>query len=261
MDVWYSGEAMTTLISDVEADNFYDTVSRIHCIVSVDYDTLEVYISPHDFGMNLGRVISYQEHHKLLLAADKTVYHNGLGYDYPVLRKVLGWDLPPISKVDDTFIMSSLFNPDIAAPKGCNKGAHSLKAWGLRMAYEKGDVDSFDIYTLPMLEYCIQDVGITLKLYRKMQAIRASHDWELALKIEYTMARLQAAQAIHGVVLDVPKCYDLVEKLMAETVIIESKILPNVPAKARQVGADVSRPFLMSGGYSKMVTDWYGDEI
>lgn len=162
------------LISDIEANGFYDTVTSLHCIVSQDYETLEVFISPHDFGLGLGTVLSIEEHEELHRKADKTVYHNGLSYDYPVMAKLHGWAVPPVSKLDDTFVMSSLFNPDIPIPKGCNKGAHSLEAWGIRMKYPKGDVDSFDKYTPEMLQYCIRDVEITRKLYRKMQAIRIS---------------------------------------------------------------------------------------
>jgi DNA polymerase I-like protein with 3'-5' exonuclease and polymerase domains len=249
------------LISDIEANGFYNTVTKVHCIVSQDYDSLELFISPHDFCSGLGTVISYEDHRKLHEKASKTVYHNGLMYDYPVLNKVLGWPVPKLSKVDDTFIQSSLFNPDIATPKGCTKGAHSLEAWGLRMSYEKGEVDSFSEYTLPMLEYCIRDVEITTKLYRKMQAIRDKHDWELSLKIEYTMASLQAEQERQGVVLDEEKAYDLVESLTEEIVEIEGKILPNVPAKPRQWGTTITEPFKLDGDYKNTVKNWYGVEL
>jgi DNA polymerase I-like protein with 3'-5' exonuclease and polymerase domains len=182
-------------------------------------------------------------------------------YDYPVLNKVLGWPVPKLSKVDDTFIMSSLFNPDIATPKGCSKGAHSLEAWGLRMSYEKGEVDSFSEYTLPMLEYCIRDVEITTKLYRKMQAIRDKHDWELSLKIEYTMASLQAEQERQGVVLDEEKAYDLVEVLCEEIAEIDDLILRNVPAKPKPEGMPIETPFKLDGDYYDRVIKWYGDEL
>ena len=247
------------LISDIEANGFYDTVTNVHCIVSIDYETLELFISPHDFGLGLGTVISHMEHIALLQTADKVVGHNWIMYDSPVLNKVLGCPIPELADVDDTFIMSSLFNPDIAIPKGCSKGAHSLEAWGLRMNYEKGDVDNFDTYTPDMLQYCIRDVQITAKLYRKLQAIRAKHDWELSLKLEYTMARIQSDQEIHGLVLDESRAYDLVEELTEEIVKIEDKILPLVPARPKQWGVDVMEPFKLDGSLKKMVTDWYHD--
>jgi len=247
------------LISDIEANGFYDTVTKCHCIVSHDYDSLQTYISPHDFDLGLGTIISFEEHRELHRRSERVVGHNWLGYDADVLNKLLNWDIPDISRLDDTFIMSSLFSPDIPTPKGCSKGAHSLEAWGIRMGYPKGDIDSFDTCTEDMLKYCIRDVEITTRLYRKMQAIRSKHDWELSLKIEYTMARIQAQQAITGVVLDTDKCYDLVEILTEEITDIENKILPNVPAKPRQYGVEVSEPFKLDGDYKKMVTDWYGE--
>ena len=245
------------LISDIEADGFYDTVTSVHCIVSIDYETLETYISPHDFGLGLGTVLTHMEHIALLQTADKIVGHNWIMYDSPVLAKVLGCPLPSLTEVDDTFVMSSLFNPDIHTPKGCTKGPHSLEAWGLRMNYPKGDVDSFDKYTPEMLQYCIRDTEITVKLYRKLQAIRAKHDWELSLKLEYSMARIQSDQEIHGVVLDEDKAYNLVEMLEAEIQAIERKLIPLVPAKPKQVGLPILKPFKLDGDYIQRVKDWY----
>jgi DNA polymerase I-like protein with 3'-5' exonuclease and polymerase domains len=247
------------LVSDIEANGFYDTVTSLHCIVSIDADTLETFISPHDFGLGLGTVISIEEHRKLHEQADKVVGHNWLMYDAPVLAKLFDWEIPALDKVDDTFVMSSLFNPDIPIPKGCSKGAHSLEAWGIRMNFEKGDVTEFDKYTPEMLEYCVRDVQITNKLYRKMQAIRDKHDWELALKLEYSMARIQSNQEIHGLVLDEEKAYSLVEKLEKEIQEIEGELTPQVPAKPKQVGTTVSKPFNLDGSYDSRVTKWFGD--
>ena len=246
-----------TRVYDIEADGFYDDVTKCHCIVSIDPDTMETTISPHDFGLGLGHVISHDEHLQLL-SSTKQVGHNILAYDIPVLEKLFGYGQPELDMVDDTFIMSSLFSPDIAIPRGCSSGAHRLGAWGIRMNYPQGDVDSFDEYTEDMLKYCIRDTEITVKLYRKMQAIRKKHDWELSLKIEKTMARLQNAQERVGVVLDEPKCYDLVEELMEEISSIGDKILPQVPAKPKRRGADV-KPFVASGDYSANTLKWYGD--
>jgi DNA polymerase-1 len=54
-----------------------------------------------------------------------------------------------------------LFNPI--------REGHSLKAWGDRLGFPKGDVETFEVYTPDMLEYCKQDVNITHKLFQILQ--------------------------------------------------------------------------------------------
>jgi hypothetical protein len=44
--------------------------------------------------------------------AEEVLYHNGFGYDYALLEKLYGWEVDDrIDKLNDTFIMSSLFLP------------------------------------------------------------------------------------------------------------------------------------------------------
>ena len=45
------------------------------------------------------------------------------------------------------------------------RGAASLKAWGLRLADHKINFKDFSEYSEEMLEYCKQDVAVTTKLW------------------------------------------------------------------------------------------------
>ena len=212
---------MTSLgrfISDLETDGLLDTVTTIHCAVLKDIDTGEVRgFRPHeieDYLNELGR-------------ASEVWFHNGIGYDEKVLKK-----LHPerdFSHVTfwDTMVLGYLIHPDIKktdyerwalwkpyaeflkaevkaeaegkeppvwqgpVPKyfpGDLIGRHSLKAWGCRLGNFKGDYDGgWESFNEDMFEYMIQDAEVTYDLYHKLMAHEPS---EQSLVLEHRIARL-----------------------------------------------------------------------
>ncbi len=234
------------LAADIEADGFLYGATQIWCIVSKDIDTGKLYISPDD--------MSHEEHIELFRKADLVIFHNGLGYDWPLLEKLYNYK-HLINKQADTFIMSSLFDPDRSIPMGCSS-RHSIKSWGLRFKMHKGDFSDFSAYTPEMLEYCIRDVEICAATYRQLLKDAGDYDWGPSLILEYRMMAIQSKQEQYGVAFDPAKAYDLVEVLMAEITDIENEVIPQIPVTFKQFGVDV-KPFLKAGGYTKAVRDWY----
>ena len=72
--------------------------------------------------------------------------HNIIGFDGPVIKKVLGVDLFKLGKVTDTLILSRLFNP-------VREGGHSLKAFGEKFGYHKLDFNDFTKFSQEMITY------------------------------------------------------------------------------------------------------------
>tara|TARA_Y100000816_G_C26026400_1_gene537141 strand:- start:173 stop:616 length:444 start_codon:yes stop_codon:yes gene_type:complete len=118
---------------------------------------------------------------ELLKRADVLVGHNILGYDIPLLQEQFP-EFQPRGEVLDTLVLSRLFYPHILdrdyerRPQGMPQslyGRHSLKAWGYRLKCYKGDFaehgGGWDKYTPEMLDYCIQDTLVTVKLFQLMQ--------------------------------------------------------------------------------------------
>ena len=135
------------LFLDIETDGLDAT--KIHVCVCKDRDTEELTYHTRAYTFNT-----------LLKNYDTVVGHNILSFDVPVLAKLWKSDIP-LSKICDTYILSSLFNPD-------REGKHSLKAWGKRLGLDKIEFESFSTFDKEMLEYCINDVEITHRLYEHL---------------------------------------------------------------------------------------------
>lgn len=147
---------MTTLVVDIEANGFYEDVTKIHCIVCKDVETqkLIVYRSDTTHTGMLRSVLN------ILQKADKIIGHNFIDYDARVIEKLYGVKIP-VEKIIDTYLLSCMLRPDRRKRKGCKKGAHSLENWGYIVGRGKPDHDDWDNFSLEMLERCREDVLIT----------------------------------------------------------------------------------------------------
>lgn len=166
---------MKEVLFDIEATGLLRKGSRIHCLVLRD----AVDNSTHVFDHKPERAVVQGV--KKLEQAELLIGHNVLGYDCPLLLEQFP-DFNPKGQVMDTLVLSRLFYPHISEkdherrpigmPQRCY-GRHSLEAWGYRLKCFKGDFGhhegSWDVYTPEMLDYCIQDTEVTLKLWQLMQ--------------------------------------------------------------------------------------------
>ena len=158
---------MVTAIVDIETDSLDAT--QIHCIVACDYATGKEKVWVQD------ECKEFASWSKMI---DKFIMHNGISFDAPVLNRLTGSSIKP-SQIRDTLIESQLYNP--IRDKG-----HSLKAWGERFNFPKGDFTEFEYYTPEMLEYCKQDVRITRKVAQELEkegSKFSSKSYELERKV------------------------------------------------------------------------------
>lgn len=164
----------TQLLFDLESTGLLRQGSRIHCLVTRnDEGDTEVYDHRPECAVIQGV--------KALEQADVLIGHNIIGYDIPLLKEQFP-EFEPAGQCIDTLVLSRLFYPHIAdrdyerRPMGMPQrlyGRHSLEAWGYRLKCFKGDFGKHDgnwaVYTPEMLDYCIQDTEVTLKLWQLMQ--------------------------------------------------------------------------------------------
>lgn len=132
------------------------------------------------------------------------VGHNLLGYDIPVLERLWGIEIDK-DRVKDTLVMSRLANPQL-------DGGHSLRAWGERLQFPKGDHSDWSCLSQEMIDYCKRDVEVTAELYKKLE-------WDLrnfsneSVKLEHRVQDITQQQVRNGWLLDSRKAAELVATL------------------------------------------------
>ena len=168
-------------VFDLETNGLYDDVNQIFCIVIYDVTRKQTFT----YGPN-----SIDGALKHLDTADVLIGHNIIFYGIPVLRKLTNFKLQ--AHVIDTLICTRFIWPkeklfDLDDNQYLNvppnlKGGASLKAWGYRLSDHKIDFKDFSEYSQEMLDYCIQDVNVTSKLFSKIQSVNIAPS---AYKLEH----------------------------------------------------------------------------
>ena len=240
------------MIFDIEANGWRDTATAIHCICTFDIDTKEersFYAGAAERGREIEDGVGY------LLSADKLIGHNIINYDLPLIRRL--YNVPQLGhypQVYDTIIASRLAYPD-------RIGGHSLKAWGKRLKFYKGDFaedaaeDVWDTFTPEMLEYCQQDVRVTERVYHAVQEELKDFS-QLSIDIEHRVAEIITQQEINGVQFDMEKAVALVERIENERASLYTQIRPFLSMEYETVGEPLRRIFKKDGTYHKGVADW-----
>jgi DNA polymerase-1 len=167
---------MTRIFFDLEGDGFLENVTKLHCIETIDVDTGEERsFGPDEIEAGVAYIDSF----------DIWIAHNGLRYDFPVLRKLYGkWK--PLEQLLDTLVLARLKHPDIKdtdarwnktrRAKGQKNmgemfGKHSIEAWGVRFGVEKvgADITDWSVWTPLMQERCKSDTQhIGMRLWKKL---------------------------------------------------------------------------------------------
>ena len=188
------GKQMRAIV-DIETDSLDAT--KVHCIVAKDVDSGKVYPFPPDM------IHGFRDWSR---GIKQFIMHNGLSFDAPVCNRLLGTNIKP-SQIVDTLVLSQLFNPI--------REGHSLKAWGERLGFPKGDVDTFEVYTPDMLEYCKQDVNITHKLFQILQSEGKGFS-RSSIRLEHNVRVIIDQQEKNGFAMDMRKAMGLYNKLKDE---------------------------------------------
>jgi DNA polymerase I-like protein with 3'-5' exonuclease and polymerase domains len=199
----------------------------IHCIVIHDI------VKDQTFSYGPDAIDQAVNH---LSTADVLLGHNIIFYDIPVLQKL--YSFTHNARIIDTLICTRLIWPkEVLYELDCEqypqvpvnlRGSASLKAWGWRLADNKIDFKDFSEYSQEMLDYCIQDVMVTHKLW---QHITKENYPEPPLKLEHDLAIAINRQIRAGVPFDVDAALDLVDDLRAKQTQLETELKEIFPPK------------------------------
>ena len=213
------------LVFDIETDGLLDQMTKIHCLVAVDPDTDEVYrFEPAEVGEGV----------KFLEQADEVIGHNIMSFDIPAIKKIYPSFQP--KQVRDTLVITRLYWPNIRdidflkRPElGRLIGSHSLEAWGRRLGEHKDDFGKeadWTVYSAEMLEYCVQDVIVNVKLLKTIEAKTFSED---AVELEHRIHQICLEQEWAGIPFDEQKAGTLYAELSARREEIRQLLISQVP--------------------------------
>jgi len=141
--------------------------------------------------------------------------HNLIGYDIPVLEKLLAVDFSKC-KITDTLVMSRLANPS-------REGGHSLDNWGAILNCPKGDHNVWDVFSYDMLEYCIQDVKVNTLVYQRLLLELKDFKPE-SVDLEHQVQGVISKQIKTGWLLDQEKAYHLLATLKEKKNDLEDEV-------------------------------------
>ena len=147
---------------------------------------------------------------------DTLLGHNIIDFDTPVLKKFLGISFDN-HKIIDTLVMSRLHNPQL------EKG-HSLKSWGERLGFPKGDFNDWTSGPSPeMASYCKTDLDLTHKVYDHLER-KLKKFGDRSIELEHEVQAVITEQTQNGWLLDQRKCFDLLGKLKQQKMEVEDEV-------------------------------------
>jgi DNA polymerase I-like protein with 3'-5' exonuclease and polymerase domains len=251
---------MRVCFGDLEANGLLAEATKVHCGVFKDKGTKEVNkFRPDDIPAML----------KYLDTVDVLIMHNGIGYDWPLLKKLYGWEFK--GKKVDTLIMSRLLDPKRQLPPHCpNKkiGPHSVEAWGYRVGRGKPEHHDWDNFSEEMLHRCTEDVEILELIYEALlqEAKSKPGSFKNAYLLSFKLFEYLQKQEQHGWLVDKPYMLACISQLDHWIKRIDKVLTPNLPnvleideSKIQGEYKFVTKPFLKSGKPSESVVKWLSD--
>ena len=217
------------IIIDIETDSLDATC--IWCVVCKEIHNTEYKVFRDANSLN-----------NYIHRDDVFIAHNGITFDFPVLNRLWGTKFK-LSNVEDTLIMSRLFNPE-------REGGHSLDAWGQKLGHNKIEFHNFDQYSEEMLEYCKRDVSITDKLYHLL-TVEGKDFSRQSVELEYRIAKIIDNQRTHGFFVDKRKAVALFAETKGKAETIKEEVHQHFLPRAKLIREVIPR-YTKKGDMSKV---------
>ena len=250
-------ERPSVLWFDLETDGLKPKV--IHCLVTMDADG-DIRRYNHAEEGNL------REGLDALAEADILIGHNIIAYDLQVIHTLYpGWSTKAC--IRDTLVYSRLAWPHLKdldySREGFPReliGSHSLKAWGVRLGFEKYNYgeseDAWVRWSREMEDYCVRDVEVTHRLFRECldQNIPDS-----ALELEHEIHDICEVMTHRGIYFNREAAEKLYARLLSEQDQIGMKLQELFPPKQVQLKTKVKEvPF--NPGSRLQIADRFRDQ-
>lgn len=211
-----------TVAMDIETESLDPKHIWVVCAEDVETGEREQFCNPTTIPEERDRFVEYCN------TIDSFVFHNGLAFDVPVINRLLGQVIDP-QKVIDTLVVSRLVDYTL------DGAGHSLKAWGKRLGDFKIGFTNFTKLSDEMIEYCIQDVVVTVKIYRHFKKVIQDPEWQESLRCEHDIQMLCEDMTANGFYFDEDQAEELLGEIQTRMERLEQGLQEDFPPKLTEV--------------------------
>lgn len=242
-------------IFDLEANGLLREATKVHCGAVKEYKSgvIKKFL-PHQIKELLEELDTY----------DVLIAHNGIGYDFPLLKKLHNWSFK--GKKVDTLLMSRLLNPKRMVPFDCpDRGLppHGLASWGYRVGRGKPEHNDWENFSEAMMHRCSEDTEILELVYEELLKESKGGKWRNAFLLTFELFEHLQKQEEYGWLVDREHMESCVKQLTRWIGLIDRAVTPRLPKilvieETKKDGEYnyIRKPFLKSGSYSQSVLDW-----
>ena len=232
---------MKQIVFDIEANGL--NPDKVWCIIAYEREAKEYIEWSGDTLPNFKDWVKEQDELEV-------IGHNIIGYDIPVLERLLKVDFSKC-KVTDTLVMSRLAEPS-------RLGGHSLENWGQLLHQPKGEHNDWDNFSQDMVEYCQQDVRVNELVYQKLLRDLDGFGTE-SLMLEGQVQRIISKQIENGWLLNQRAAFNLLGELKEKKFDLEDKVhekFKPLPTFVKEITPKVKK----DGTYSVVGLKFLGDQ-
>lgn len=246
---------MSTAFFDLESDGLLAEATRVWCAAVITYPSGELRTFTPE---NISTLPAY------LSTFDTLVTHNGIDFDFPLLRKVYGFEYSG-EKVD-TVLISRTQRPNRLSPPTTKAWPHSVEAYGVRFGDKKIAHSDWSQFSDAMLQRCVQDTKLQVKIYEYLLKEGAGEGWENAHKLNAKLFHWLQRQQEYGWVVDAPLIDRHIQTLDAWVARIDRAINPRLPLvvevlETKDAGQYnyVKKPFTKAGKLAAVAERFLGN--
>lgn len=245
----------TIAVFDTESDGFLEQATRLWCACIIDLQDNSVRTFTPD---NIDSLCSTLEQY------DTLVGHNIIGYDFPLLRKLYGFEYT--GEKIDTVLISRTQRPNRMSPPTCKAPPNSIEAWGYKLGDYKIQHEDWTQYSEQMLDRCIQDTKLNVKVYYSLLKEGSGEGWENAHKLNAKLFHWLQRQQEYGWPVNSQLIDQHILTLDRWISKIDAAINPRLPLvvevlETKDAGQYnyVRKPFTKAGGLAAISQRWVGD--
>jgi len=232
---------MKQIVFDIEANGL--NPDTVWCIIAYEREAKEYIEWSGDTLPNFKDWVKEQDELEV-------IGHNIIGYDIPVLERLLKVDFSKC-KVTDTLVMSRLAEPS-------RLGGHSLENWGQLLHQPKGEHSDWLNFSQDMVEYCKQDVRVNELVYQRLLRDLNSFGTE-SVMLEGQVQRIISKQIENGWLLNQRAAFNLLGELKEKKFDLEDKVhekFKPLPTFIKEITPKVKK----DGTYSVVGLKFLGDQ-